>query len=383
MLARIELTAGLKCVKKRTLRVSKPIRQILRETMKIQSSQVHMQARHQQTQVRYQQQHLEIWSSKADRGRNHTQHEEIKMQAIKTHSHLDSVIEEDQLQLNINKLTHFKFSLLQAIIEKLTGKSIEVYDAEELSANIEKIESQNSNIAHLASKRSSTPQASAGYGLIYRSESSQYQSEKVEFNVQAKVITDDGIEIDIEVDVRLSYELLQTEEIEIREGDAKIIDPLVINFNGNGVELSQRQFSFDLDFDGEQDNIAFTRDGSGFLALDSNENGYIDDGRELFGPQSGSGFDELAEYDDDNNMFIDEADEVYGKLKIWTKDEQGNDFLLSLGESGVDAIYLGFVDTSLQLVNERETVVGQLSGSSFYIDEYGEAGLIQEVDLHA
>jgi hypothetical protein len=350
--------------------------------MKIQASVVQMQVRQQFTCIQQRHESLEVWTS--DRTNNETkQREDNMMHAVKHAKHLDPAIESEQAHLESVKMARFQFALLQAIIERLTGKTIDVYDAEELSANIEKIESGNSKIAQLKPNQNAASNTAAGYGLIYRNESSYYEAEKIDFSMQAKVITRDGTEIDIDIEVQMSRELLLTEEVEIRDGDAKVIDPLVINFDGLGVELGQRQFNFDLDFDGERDQIAFTRQGSGFLAMDHNDNGYIDDGSELFGPETGSGFDELAEYDDDTNMFIDEADEVYGKLKVWTKDLQGNDYLLALGEAGIDAIYLGHVDTSLKLVDEKETVVGQLTGSSFFIDDNGEAGLIQEIDLHA
>lgn len=350
--------------------------------MKVQASQVQIQVHRHTTRIQQRHESLEIWTT--DKSNKETiQREDNMMHAVKQASHLDSVIETEETHLQNVKMARFQFSLLQAIIEKLTGKSIDVYDAQELSANIEKIENGNSKIAQLNPNKSVTATPSAGFGLIYRNESAYFESDKIDFSIQAKVITNDGEEIDIDVEVQMSRELLLTDEVEIRGGDARLIDPLVINFDGRGIELGQRSFNFDLDFDGEKDQIAFTRQGSGFLAMDSNENGYIDDGSELFGPATGSGFDELAEYDDDDNMFIDEADEVYGMLKVWTKDEQGNDYLLALGEAGVDAIFLGYVGTSLKLVDEKETVVGQLTGSSFYIDDNGEAGLIQEIDLHA
>ncbi|XQC04726.1 hypothetical protein ACOAJ8_06715 [Arcobacter cryaerophilus gv. pseudocryaerophilus] len=38
----------------------------------------------------------------------------------------------------------------------------------------------------------------------------------------------------------------------------------------------------------------------------------------------------MAKYDSDKNGFIDEADEVFSKLKIWSFDEAGNSSLISL-----------------------------------------------------
>ena len=35
-------------------------------------------------------------------------------------------------------------------------------------------------------------------------------------------------------------------------------------------------------------------------------------------------FKDLAEYDEDHNGWIDENDSIFSKLKVWTKDENGN-----------------------------------------------------------
>lgn len=88
----------------------------------------------------------------------------------------------------------------------------------------------------------------------------------------------------------------------------------------------------DLDADGMEDQISFVLPGSGFLALDLNGDGRINDGRELFGPETGDGFAELARYDEDGNQWIDENDPVFERLRIWTKDAEGRDVLRPSGK---------------------------------------------------
>ena len=85
--------------------------------------------------------------------------------------------------------------------------------------------------------------------------------------------------------------------------------------------------------------------GSGYLALDTNADGIINDGSELFGTQSGNGFKDLLSHDEDGNGWIDEADSIFQKLKIWTMDENGVSTLLDLAEAGLGAIYLGYENT--------------------------------------
>ncbi len=69
-------------------------------------------------------------------------------------------------------------------------------------------------------------------------------------------------------------------------------------------------------------------------------------------------------------------------LMIWTKDEQGNDKLLTLKEAGVGAIYLGNASTQFSLNNQQTNHTNAMIRSTgVYLKESGEAGTIQHVDL--
>lgn len=120
----------------------------------------------------------------------------------------------------------------------------------------------------------------------------------------------------------------------------KVIDPLVIDYEGSGTELSDTKMRFDLDSDGTPDQISTLKKGSGFLALDKNGDGKINDGSELFGTQSGDGFKDLSIYDSNNDGKIDKDDPIYDKLRIWTPDANGEGQLVGLGEKGIGVIYL-------------------------------------------
>lgn len=91
---------------------------------------------------------------------------------------------------------------------------------------------------------------------------------------------------------------------------------------------------FDLDCDGKEEEISSLGKGSGFLALDKNGDGIINDGTELFGTKSGDGFADLAEYDEDGNGWIDEDDGIFSQLRIWTKNEKERMSLFPLRMQG-------------------------------------------------
>lgn len=162
-----------------------------------------------------------------------------------------------------------------------------------------------------------------------------------------------------------------------------LTDPLVIQLEDAPDTISDQKWFFDIDGDGTKEEISELAKGNGFLALDEDENGIIDDGRELFGTKSGNGFKDLAAYDEDGNGWIDENDTVYSKLKIWTKDAEGNDKLMDLQQADIGAIYLGHADTEFTHkslnANETQAVVRQ---TGFYLHEStGAAGTIQQIDF--
>ncbi|MGB4302358.1 MAG: hypothetical protein WBJ34_00965, partial [Syntrophomonadaceae bacterium] len=198
-----------------------------------------------------------------------------------------------------------------------------------------------------------------------------------------QVKTADGRTIDISVQLNMSRTFYSHQSISIRAGDAVLTDPLVVNFDGPAAALTERNFQFDLDCDGKPDQISFVRPGSGFLALDRNGDGVINDGSELFGPQTGNGFLELAAYDEDGNGWIDEADEIFDCLRIWTRDAQGNEVLFALGEKGIGAIYLGYADTQFSMRDSHNQENGQLRSTGIFLRENGGVGSIQQVDLLA
>ncbi|HSL40616.1 MAG TPA: hypothetical protein VK857_09600, partial [Desulforhopalus sp.] len=221
-----------------------------------------------------------------------------------------------------------------------------------------------------------------GFGLAYDYHQSRYEYEKTEFNAGGMITTADGQEIEFSVSLSMSREFSSEQNIQIRAGEA-LKDPLVLNFSGTAAQLGQRDFHFDIDADGHKDQIAFVAPGSGFLALDKNGDGVINDGRELFGALSGNGFADLATHDRDGNLWIDENDPIYQDLRIWSLDAEGNDQLIALGMAGVGAIYLGHIDTQFSLNDSNNALLGQVRQTGLALMESGLAVTVQQLDLVA
>jgi hypothetical protein len=368
--------------------------------MKIAESSINLTASHQSVQRHQQEEQLRYWENgrqpvemngRESQGRLHglavslqARQRSVEVRISDTASSLQpkkALLTHERMQDMDEAMADLEVSLVKLLVERLTGRKIALFNPNELQPGTDGKPPADGQAA-------TAPQATAepgvgdrqGFGLAYDYYESHYEAESTRFSAEGLVRTADGREISIRADLQMSREFFSEERLSIRAGDA-LKDPLVINFGGNAAELTQREFSFDLDLDGRKDQIAFVKSGSGFLALDRNGNGQIDDGGELFGPTTGEGFAELAEFDTDGNQWIDENDPIYGQLRIWSKDSQGNDQLVGLGQRGVGAIYLGHVDTPFLLKDESNELLGQVRSGGLFLEEDGGVGTVQQVDL--
>jgi hypothetical protein len=269
-----------------------------------------------------------------------------------------------------------KIQLIQKMLEALTGKKIKFYMLKRI-----KLSDEKTALNAGAASAGSPVQQRQGWGLEYDLHESYQEQAKMSFAAQGIVKTADGREIDFTVQLNMSREFSEQHSVRIRAGDAAKVDPLVINFNGTAPELTSTKFSFDLDADGQEDQISFLGPGSGFLTVDLDGDGQVDNGSELFGPNTGDGFAELAQYDEDGNNWIDENDSIYERLRIWTKDQDGKDVLFALGQKGVGAIFLGNTSTPFEMKDSANKLQGQVQSSGIFLYENGQAGTIQQIDL--
>ena len=194
-------------------------------------------------------------------------------------------------------------------------------------------------------------------------------------------MTADGRSIDFNLEVSMSRAFMaETNMLEVK--DYIKMDPLVINLDSNITSVSDQKFFFDLDADGDEESISFAGEGSGFLALDKNNDGVINDGSELFGTKSGDGFKDLAAYDEDGNGWIDENDSIFNKLTVWTKDDEGKDLLIDLKSADVGAIYLDSANFQFSLKDASNNLNAEIKKTGVFLREStGAVGTISHVDL--
>jgi len=269
-----------------------------------------------------------------------------------------------------------KLQLLILLIEKMTGQKVKIFDARQLrgtsSADIPA--SQAGNQAELPPR--------VGFGVDYSKVENHSESEQTTMQATGVIKTSDGKEIKFSLNLDMCHQYSETRSTRINWGDAaRKTDPLVMNFNGTAAQLSEQRFAFDLNSDGKNEQINVPLSGSGFLALDKNNDGKINNGNELFGPASGNGFNELAQYDSDHNGWIDENDPVFQQLKVWTKNASGSDQLNSLASLGVGAISLHSIATPFDIKTATNRLLGSIQSGSVTLNENGTVGTVQQIDL--
>jgi len=246
------------------------------------------------------------------------------------------------------------------------------------------IQGQALNVTGNASVADSGVQGVAiqGQGLLRVEQYSLTETEQSQiYNGYGSVQTEDGRTINFGLFLAMDRsESLETSS-ELLIQSRAMMDPLVINFGSESAILTDRFFEFDLNADGTMEEVASLGSGSGYLMLDKNQNGIVDDGSELFGPQTGSGFGELAQYDSDGNLWIDEGDPIFEQLQVWVQNESGEDILMSLAEANVGAIYLGSAESDFDLVSSEGIPLGRIKGNGLYLTEQGEVRSVQESDL--
>ncbi len=114
--------------------------------------------------------------------------------------------------------------------------------------------------------------------------------------------------------------------------DIKLYSPILLNFAGNAgiptIQAMNSSVKFDLDGDGikEKTGWPIVRSSAGFLAIDKNNNGKIDNGSELFGEafhiesinrRATNGFEALRSFDSNGDGLINSKDKRFGELKVW------------------------------------------------------------------
>jgi hypothetical protein len=255
----------------------------------------------------------------------------------------------------------YSIGTIKRLLQQLTG--------EELQGWVDPAELNRALTGNTSNAVTEQPENLNATGVTISEWSYRYEAVSADFS--GTVALEDGSSFSWSMQFDMSYEEFSYSE----RVDLPMQDPLVMSFNGRPVQLTGNTSPFYLT--DQATRIQQLSEGQYYLAKDSNKNGNIDSGRELFGPATGEGFAELASYDDDQNGLIDQNDSIWQSLWLWRPEEKG---LFSMSDKGVAALSLNSIATPFTL-RYKDEVQGQLERSSIFITAEKEVGLLQQIDL--
>lgn len=209
--------------------------------------------------------------------------------------------------------------------------------------------------------------------LLIEHQQSSYEAKGI-------INTSDGKKIEFSLQMNMEYNNVQLSKNAI-EISKQRKDPLIINFDGSSELLDSGTFNFDLEANGVLSSIPFLKSGKGLLVIDTNNDKVVNNGLELVGGASGNAFEELKSYDDDNNNWIDEKDNVYNKLKVWEVNQNGYNKLSSLKQRGVGAIYLGNIATNFYERNNSNEPIGEIKKSGIFVNNEHKVLPLHQLDF--
>ncbi len=157
-------------------------------------------------------------------------------------------------------------------------------------------------------------------------------------------------------------------------------DPIVVNLGGEFefTDIDGGAY-FDMDLNGTLEKTAWISGNNGFLVIDRNDNGIIDDKTEMFadgilmenGKYSTFGYDLLLSYDENKDGKLSKDDEIFNRMLVWIdsngdgKTNEGE--LIKLAELGIVEINLERNYDNLisnNLINQNYTLTYKKSDGS-------------------
>lgn len=342
--------------------------------MKIASAAVSMASQHQQRQSLQVRERLEIWTGQRSPAPAAAPGSRVQVSdGARNRLDADRALSPEAIQESDTEVDP-RLTLLRTLVEFMTGRSIE-------TVRIEDFQGAAASSPIPTGQTPADTQPPAGFGVAYDSSSHYEESESLQFSAQGEIRTTDGKSVQFAVNFQLQRHYSEDLSVSLRMGDAVKKDPLVLDLPGSLASLTGIRFRFDLEGDGPAEGLSTLSGGLGYLALDANANGRIDNGLELFGPLSGDGFADLARLDDDLNGWIDEQDRAFGQLSIWRPDSTGQGGLQSLADAGVGALYLGRIATPFALRTATNESLGEVRASGVYLMASGQAASLRQIDL--
>lgn len=282
-----------------------------------------------------------------------------------------------------------EFAKVQLLLQQLVDTILQALSGEKCRCGVDDIAELKQNLPQDVKVSAQTGvRQLASAAIAPRGRSFEWQTtttehikehEQTQVSANGLIKTVDGCEIAFKLDLTMCRDFSCTRE-QVDSGKVVFRDPLVINFDGKAAGLTDKRFNFDLDADGSAESIPMLARGSGYLVMDADRNGRINDGREMFGAtgdHAGDGFSDLARLDEDSNGWIDEADPAYCALGVWFPDGK----IVPLKEVGIGALNLASAYSPFAIKDENNVSRGHIWRTGVYLAENGSVGSLQQIDL--
>lgn len=175
-------------------------------------------------------------------------------------------------------------------------------------------------------------------------------------------------------------------------------DPLALDLDGDGIETigANGTVLFDSDSDGVRTGTGWLTPDDGFLVLDRNGNGTIDNGGELFGidtilangQKAADGFAALGDLDSNHDGHFDSQDIRFADVRIWRDLNQDGisktSELTTLAQNNIASINLTAQIDDTQLAGGMQSATAtyvRLDGSFGEVDGGGFIPTVANLDL--
>jgi hypothetical protein len=182
--------------------------------------------------------------------------------------------------------------------------------------------------------------------------------------------------------------LLGSFEVGFKNITVGMMSTIILDLDGNGVSLSAKGKAhgwFDMNGDGSPDEMGWVGKHDGFLVIDRNNNGVIDNGAELSmlaeDPKARTSLAALAKLDSNGDKVIDATDARFAELKVWIDDNANGSTdageLKTLGELGIQSISVDphFVNQSVKPGQNLLVETATFTRTNGVIQTLGDAAL--------
>ena len=282
-------------------------------------------------------------------------------------------LDDSELMITGDREMDAQILALAIMVARLTGRPVYIGT---LAHDIHKTHEKQADIAERFEELQ-TPDPTPV--IRYETERIEAEVEELSATALGKVTTSDGREISFELSLDMERFAMSHERLSITIGELK--DPLILDLGPIAARFTEDTIKFDIDADGELDDMPLLDRNGGFLVIDHNQNGVIDDGSEVVGALSGDGIADLKALDQDGNMWLDEGDAAFERLGVWMPGADGERQLMGLLEVDVGALYLGAVSAEFRHTGDQQQTLAQQRALSVYLREDGSGGSIRRVDV--